>query len=402
MMEEKLWTKNFMNISICNFFLFINYYYLLVTLPIFVIQDLKSSEALAGLIAMVYLFAAIISRPFVDQFMKKIGKRKMLVISLIIFVIASVSYLFVRSIVLLLIIRFLHGIGFGIATTTTGAIVADIVPDSRKGEGMGYFILSSNFAMVVGPFLGLSSYDHWGSFAMLAIALICSVGALFTGGIINLHETKSLRSKKELFQIHFNLEKLLEVSVFPIALNAAFLAFAYSTVLSFVSVYAERLQLGASSNLFFVVYAIILLISRPFTGRWFDKFGANVIVIPSIISFALGLFILSMAHTSFVYLLSALLIGLGWGTLFPSFQTMAIQVVSPSRRASALSTFLSIFDIGIGVGSFLTGAVVSFIGFQSLYFYSSFYVLVGLVLYFLFVHQRVDRKSILNKKSTLQ
>lgn len=405
MEEAKLWTKNFFSISICNFFLFMNYYYLLVTLPIFVIQDLKSSEAEAGLIAMVYLFAAIVTRPFVDQFMEKLGKQKMLIISLVIFLIASISYLFVSSIVLLLIIRFLHGIGFGIATTATGAIVADIVPESKKGEGMGYFILSSNVAMVIGPFLGLTSLDHWGSFVMLVIALICSVGALLTGGIVNLHEMKPKLNKRELFKVNFSFEKLVEVSTFRIALIAAFLAFAYSTVLSFVSVFAEKMNLGAGSNLFFVVYAIVLLISRPFTGRWFDRYGANVIVIPCIVSFAFGLFILSMANTSFIYLLSAVFIGLGWGTLFPSFQTMAIQIVPPARRAASLSTFLSIFDIGIGLGSFLTGAVVVFTGFESLYFYTSLYVLVGLILYCLFVQSRFARKPKSlehDRKSSLQ
>ena len=106
------------------------------------------------------------------------------------------------------------------------------------------------------------------------------------------------------------------MSALPISLVSFFFALVYASIVSFVSVYAEELQLTEIASYFFIVYVIALLISRPFTGKWFDQYGANVIMIPSIISFALGMFLLSQAEGAFLFLLSAAFIGLGWGHIF--------------------------------------------------------------------------------------
>jgi MFS family permease len=390
MATERLWTKNFINTSICNFFVFMNYYFLLVTLPIYVIHDLKVSETMSGLISTIYLIAAIIIRPIVGPLIEKSRKLIMLKCSLLIFIISSFLYLLSDTIGWLLAIRFLHGMGFGIATTATSAIVADIIPSSKQGEGMGYFILSSNLAMVIGPFLGLVSLEHLGSNLMLIVALICSITSLLCGLFIHLESETSNYTYKDILKVNLSFKNLLELSVLRIAFIGAFFALAYSSVLSFVSVYAKALHLGDSSNLFFVVYAISLLISRPLTGKWFDRYGPNKIIVFCVISFSLGLLILSTSDTSFLYLISAIFIGIGWGNLFPSFQTITIQSSPLSRSASAIGTFLSIFDFGLSVGSFLTGIIVSVIGFQSLYLYNSLHVLLGLGLYFLLIQRRAN------------
>ena len=129
-----------------------------------------------------------------------------------------------------------------------------------------------------------------------------------------------------------NIKDLIEVSALRISLVAFFFALVYSSIVSFVSVYAEERQLTEVASYFFIVYVIALIVSRPFTGKWFDQFGANVIMIPSIISFAIGMFLLSQANSAFIFLLSAAFIGLGWGTIFPTAQTIAIQIAPSKRR----------------------------------------------------------------------
>ncbi|MFL6557682.1 MAG: MFS transporter, partial [Bacillus sp. (in: firmicutes)] len=176
-------------------------------------------------------------------------------------------------------------------------------------------------------------------------------------------------------------------SAIPIAIVGYFLAIVYSALLSFVSVYATEIHLTEVSSLFFVVYAIVLLISRPFTGKWLDQYGPNVIVYPSIVLFAIGMFILSQSSGVVSFLLSAGMIGLGWGTLFPTFQTIAIQDAAPRKRGLATATFLSIFDIGIALGSFVLGLAAAKMSYSSVYSLCSFYVLLGLVLYY-FLHTR--------------
>lgn len=390
MNKPKLWTKNFISISLSNFFLFITFYFLLVTLPILAMDDFHSSASEAGLMTTVFLISAIISRPIAGQWLEQAGHKKVLLTALLIFAGASLLYFFPKTISGFLLIRFLHGIGFGMATTAAGAIVADIIPSSRRGEGMGYFIMSSNLAMVLGPFVGLMTIQQWGTKVLFTLSVIGAIASLATG--INVKLSKNEPFQQKMAHSSFSLRNFFEASAVPISLIGAFFALVYSSILSFVSVYANEIHLAEVSSLFFVVYAVVLLISRPFTGKWFDLHGPNVIVFPSIILFAIGMFVLSNSDTSGSFLFSAGLIGLGWGTLFPTFQTIAISDAPSNKRGLATATFLSIFDTGIGLGSFVVGLVVAKLGFSSFYLLSSFYILLGIILYY-FLHMRKQRIS---------
>ena len=385
MNKPKLWTKSFISISLSNFFLFLTFYVLLVTLPIYAIQEFHSNASQAGLMTTVFLLSAIISRPLAGQWLEKAGHKKVLLISLIIFSVASLFYFFPKTIIGFLAVRLLHGVGFGMATTSVGAIVADLIPISRRGEGMGYFIMSTNLAMVLGPFVGLTAIQQWGPETLFVISVIVAFGALITGLSVKVKEFP--QTDQPVVHSAFSFRSLIEASAVPIAIVGCFLAIVYSALLSFVSVYATEIHLEEISSLFFVVYAIVLLISRPFTGKWLDLYGPNVIVFPSIALFAIGMFTLSQSSGVVSFLVSAGMIGLGWGTLFPTFQTIAIQDAAPRKRGLATATFLSIYDIGIALGSFIVGLAAAKMSYSSLYSVCSFYVLLGIVLYY-FLHTR--------------
>ncbi|KMY52922.1 multidrug MFS transporter [Bacillus sp. FJAT-27231] len=392
MNKEPLWTKDFISVSASNFFLFVAFYFLLVTMPIYAIQELGGSPAQAGLLTTFFLISAIIVRPFAGQWIEQFGKKAVLISSQVIFLGASLLYFFPDTLNMMLVIRFIHGIGFGMATTATGAMVAEIIPGSRRGEGMGYYVMSTNLAMVIGPFLGLTVMREWGSLVMFTMCIVISGLALIAGLLVNVVESKNNIRVMSIFQVKFNPRDLFEFSALPIAIVGAFFSIAYSSILSFVSVYAEEIQVGEVASYFFIVYAVVLLLSRPFTGRWFDQYGANVIVYPAIFLFAAGLLLLSQAETALIFLVTAGMIGVGWGTLFPSFQTIAIQEAAPQKKALATATFLSVFDFGIGLGSFIIGWAVTGISFRTLYAYCAIYVIVGLFVY-LMLHGRQEKKK---------
>lgn len=395
MTKPKLWTKNFISISFSNFFLFMTFYFLLVTLPDYSIEAFHSNASQAGLMTTVFLLSAIISRPFAGKWMERSGMRIVLFTALLIFFGAALLYFIPKTLPGFLLIRFLHGIGFGMATTAAGAIVADIIPGSRRGEGMGYFIMSTNMAMVLGPFIGLTVIQHLGPTYLFIFSTIGGLASLITGLSVRL-STKETGEK--IPKTVFSLKSFFEASAAPISIVGAFFALVYSSILSFVSVYAQQIHLGSISSLFFVVYAVVLLIARPFTGKWFDRYGPNVIVYPSIILFAAGMFILSQCVGSLGFLSSAALAGLGWGTIFPILQTIAIQAAPPNKRGLATATFLSIFDTGMGLGSFVDGIVIGALGFSSFYFVSAFYILAGIILYYV-LHTRKQASA---KESTEQ
>ncbi|MGG3468150.1 MFS transporter [Neobacillus pocheonensis] len=385
MNSTKLWTKDFISISLSNFFLFLTFYFLLVTLPNLALQEFHSSASEAGLMTTVFLVSAIIARPITGQWLERAGHQKILLTALIIFFGASLFYFFPKTISSMLMIRFLHGIGFGMATTAAGTIVADIIPNSRRGEGMGYFIMSANLAMVIGPFIGITAMNQWGPKVLFTLSVIGALASFIAGLFVKVGN--KFQNQQKVAYSTFSFRNFFEASAVPISIIGAFFALVYSSILSFVNVYANEVHLSAVSSLFFVVYAVVLLISRPFTGKLFDLRGPNVIVFPSIVLFAIGMFFLSNSGTAGTFLFSAALIGLGWGTLFPTFQTIALQDAPPKKRGLATATFLSIFDTGIGLGSFVVGLLVAKMGFGSFYFLSSFYILVGIVLYY-FLHSR--------------
>lgn len=381
MSKEALWTKGFISIWVSNFFLFLTFYYLLVALPIYAINHLHGQQASAGLIVTIFLISAIVIRPFAGNFMQKIGKKPIFIVALVLFFIGTLLYFLPQSVGGLLLVRAFHGIGFGIATTATGTIVADLIPNSRRGEGMGYYSMSMNLAMVIGPFLGLMAIHSWGTQTLFILACVFALLSLGTGLLIPLPKQEIVRSAEK--KQPFKWSNIFEPSAVSISFVAALFGIAYSSILSFVSVYADLKGLASVSGYFFVVYAVLMLMARPFTGRWFDRYGANIIIYPCIVLFAVGMFILSGMHNAVFFLVAAGLIGVGYGTLFPSFQTIAIQSAEPQRRGLATATFLSMFDSGIGIGSFLVGFIGDKIGFSSLYFYASIYILLGLVVYYL-------------------
>ncbi|RLQ94483.1 MFS transporter [Falsibacillus albus] len=389
MKKEQLWTKDFVSISLSSFFLFLTFYTLLVTLPIYVLDDLHGDEKEIGLIISIFLVSSIICRPFSGIWIERFGRKPVLLISLTLFFVAAPLYFSAGNVGALLLLRFFHGAGFGMATTATGTIAADLVPNSRRGEGMGYFATFMNMAMVIGPFLGLTVI-HYASFQLLF--LLCSIFAflaLVSGLIVKFPKAALTKAAPPKFRIG----DLLEKKALPISISAGSLAFAYSSILSFISVYAKQLGLMEAASFFFVVYAAAIIISRPFTGKWFDRFGENVILYPSILLFGIGIFLLSIVHSAFMLLLAGGVIGLGYGTLVPGMQTIALNSVDSRRRGIATATFFTIFDTGIGVGSFLLGIIVSSLGYGKLYFYVSIYILLVVGLYHI-LHGRKQKKNV--------
>jgi MFS family permease len=394
--KPKLWTKNFISISFSNLFLFLTFYILLVTLPSYALDELHSSSSMAGLMTTVFLLSAIISRPLAGQWLERAGNKKVLLTALVLFAAASLLYFFPKTVGGFLVIRLLHGIGFGMATTAVGTIVADLIPASRRGEGMGYFAMSTNLAMVFGPFVGLLAMQQWGARPLFILSVIVAFCSLITGLIVK-HNTFEAPEESKAHS-SFSFSSLFEASAVPISIVGSFMAIVYSALLSFVSIYASEIHLEHIASMFFVVYAIILLASRPFTGKWLDQYGPNVISFPCITLFAIGMFILSQSNGAVTFLVSAGLIGIGWGTLFPTFQTIAIQNAEPRKRGLATATFLSIYDTGIALGSFIVGVIASKMDYSTLYCFFSFYILIGLVLFY-FLH---TKKSASTKGSAQQ
>lgn len=389
-MAEKrpIWTKSFINISISTFFIFVVFYALLTFMPLYVLNDLGGTAIEGGVAVSIFLLSAIIMRFFAGMILEKFGKKKILIISLFLFTVSTVLYVFVGSFTMLLLLRFFQGIWFSLVTTVAGAIAADIIPPERRGEGLGYYGIAMNLAVVAGPFIALSLQLYMpAQIVFITLAVIMVVGFLCALAV-KVEEEPVMKNGKHKLTINDFLEK----KSMPIASVGFFISFAYASILTFISVYAESLGLIKAASFFFVVYAIAMLVVRPLTGRLFDAVGPSIVIIPSIIIFGVGLISLSFTESSWMLLASGALVGLGYGTLLPSFQTLAIQAADKHRSGYATGTFFALYDSGIAIGSVSLGILAGIAGYSNLYLMLGIFVIL-IVFYYLWMMSKGQHSS---------
>jgi MFS family permease len=393
MTKPKLWTKNFIGISLTSFFIFLVFYMLTVILPLYVTDEIHGDEKDIGIVATLFVVAGIILRPFTGKWLDSVGQKKVLMIGVTIFLIGTLLYLGTKSLPVLLLTRLIQGIGFGISTTATGGIVANVIPNQRRGEGMGYYATSMNLAMVIGPLIGLSIMNSLGHSLVFLLCAIFSFMSFLCAAAVKIPQSipKQIVSSSGKEKMHFSL--FFEKKAIPISIAIFTLTFVYSGVISFISVYAKEVNLVQAASFFFVVYAACLLSSRPFTGKWFDEYGENTIIYPSIILFAIGVLALSQASSTFLFLLAGGLIGLGFGTISSSFQSIAIKSSPANRAGTATSTYFVLFDSGFAVGSFLLGILAANTSYATVYLLGFFIILLSLGIYYL-LHGRIASDNI--------
>lgn len=361
------------------------FYTLLTTLPVYAIESLGKTESEGALMVTAMLASAIIFRPFSGKLLEKFGKKKILVSAMIIYAITMILYLVFSDYTSLLVLRFLHGISFAVATTATGAIAADVIPPGKRGEGLGYFAMALNIAMVLGPFAGLTLLQFVSFhqlFIILSITSFVGIGLTF---LVRVPELE-MQPVKEKFSIH----ALFELKALPVSIISGLVGFAYSGIVSFISVYSHQLHLEKVSGYFFVVFAAVMLLSRPVTGKIFDLRGPNVIIMPSLFLFAAGLYLLSITQTGGMLLLAAALAGLGYSSLLPGFQTMAVDSADPHRSGHATATFFTLYDTGIALGTYSLGIIAGHAGFSTVYLVAAGIGLLVLILFILM--QRAKKK----------
>ena len=379
--KSKLWTKDFIIMSVSTFFGGVTFYLLITTLTVYAIEEFNASQSMAGLASSIFVVGALVSRLFAGKYIEIIGRKKMLYGGLFLFLIVMLLYFLVENMNVLLFIRFIHGAAFGVFTTAVSIVLMDIIPNERRGEGISYFSLSITLAMAVGPFLGLY-ISQQGSFTMIFV--VCTLFSLISTIILLfVHIPEGDITKDQLNEMKgFKLKDFFEIKAVPISVIIAIMGFAYSGILSFITAYAKEIDLMEAASFFFLIYAIFILISRPFTGRLLDQKGDNIVMYPALILFVIGLVTLSQAHQGFTFLSAGALIGLGFGTMSSCCQAIAIKESPRHRVGLATSTFYVFMDSGVGIGPFLLGFIIPIVGFRGLYLALAVVVFASIFLYF--------------------
>jgi len=378
--SEKLWTQDFVIITFITLFTFIGFQMLLPTLPIYA-KNLGGGDTSVGLVVGLFTFSAVLIRPFVGYALDVYGRKSLFLLGMLVFLLCVLAYIWVPSLLILFSIRFLHGFGWGLTSTSASTVASDIIPKSRIGEGMGYYGLASTIAMALAPALGLyiiKEFDFSILFLLSALMILFSIILSFK---INYKTVNQSRPK-------FNL---MEKAALRPTMVIFMITMTYGAIVSFLALYAD--QRGIENiGPFFTVYAISLAISRPLFGRLADKLGFDLVVIPGIICIMTAMFLLSQASTMGMFLLAAIIYGAGFGAVQPSLQALAIVATSPQRRGSANATFFTGFDLGIGLSSIMWGAVAQVTGYSLMYLWAAVPAFVALNIYFW--TGRIDNKGL--------
>ncbi len=382
--DEKLWTKNFMLVVLINLIIFFGFQMLMPTLPVYV-EKLGGSESAAGFVIGIFAISAVVIRPFAGRAIDIYGRKGIFLTGLGIFLISVLAYNWMPTVLLLMIFRLIHGFGWGASSTASGTIASDIIPRRRLAEGMGYFGLAGDIAMAVGPAFGLFLTGSRGFPALFFSSGTAILVAMLLAFLITYRPASRVEHKVR--------TAFFERSAFRPSLVMFFVTMTFGAIVSFLALFAGQLGI-ANVGLFFTVYAVALMLSRPTLGRLADRRGYDMVIIPGMLAIIAAMLILAQAHAGdhpfTLLLVAAVVYGFGFGAVQPSLQAMTVLNVPFNRRGAANATFYSSFDLGIGLGSGLWGIIVDMSGFNVMYLAAGAAAACALVAYLLIGRRKQD------------
>lgn len=390
--KEKLFNTGFITITTINFIVFLIYYCFVVITAKFATSELGANPAQAGFAAGIYIIGTLIARLYIGKKLELIGRKQMLRFGAIIYLMTTIAYLISTNIIILDTVRFLNGFAYGTISTAANAIVTAYIPKSRNGEGINYYGLSTSLAAAIGPFIGILLLPIVGFKSVIILAIVLSVLVTVACYLFPVQNIELTDEHKKLLN-SWSLNTFIEYKVLFISIVAFLIGLSYSSVLGFLSIYADNLGLSTAGAFFFVVYALIITLTRPFAGQIFDAKGENAVMYPSFIFLAIGLLTLSYTTTSFMLLLSGALIGLGYGTFMSNGQAVCLKLVEPSKVSIALSTYFIGLDLGLGFGPYALGTVHSFLSYSGIYVLCAVLTVAVAILYAIF-YKGKDAKAI--------
>lgn len=386
-MKEKLWSVNFIKASFANFLMGFAFYLIGTTMPFYIGEKYGASEAETGLILASYIIATLLVRPFSGYIVDSYSRKKVYVIAYFFFVFVYFGYMWASTITLFVLARMMHGITWSVITTSSSTIAIDIIPAARRGEGIGFFGLTTTVAMSAGPFIGLYLYENY-PFEYNFYSTI-SVGVLGLLAALTIKVPKREAVQKKVL----SLDRFILKSAVPIGINVLFIAISYGMLFTYAAKFGIIELKISNTGFFFLFMAIGMAFSRFFAGKLLDRGYINQLMIFSLAVIAGSFTVFGLADSPAVYFGSAVFIGLGYGIASPSFQTMIINTASNDQRGTANSTFFSFYDLGIGIGMILSGFLAAiFPSFGDLFVLCGILVFIGLM-YFYFVSRNSYQQS---------
>lgn len=379
MNTDRLWSPAFINYGVSSGIFYMTQYVLVAALPIILTAELGGSALDAGLAMTYFQIGTILCRPFAGRLIDGLDKRIILLISSALFFVIMGLFNLTTSLQTIFVLRGLHGAIFALGTTVMAALAVVVLPASRKGEGINMFAVFSNIAMVLGPAVGLYALQAYGSSALYMFLTIMTAFAFVLSNVIRL--PKELAKPKQKTSKGWSISRFIEKRSLPWALMGLFIGFTYSGVLVFIPIELNSMGAGVWGSVFFAVFALMIIISRPLVGKVYARYGSRFVIYPGVGLFIIGLAILGVVSTPVGIICTAPLLGLGYGAAQPAFQALAVQSAPIERAGVSTATYFLALDIAVGAGSVILALIANALGYQYLYQITSLIMIIALALY---------------------
>ncbi|MBS4220963.1 MFS transporter [Bacillus sp. FJAT-49711] len=383
--KTSLWTKIFILLMFANAFSFFAFDILLPTLPLFLSNQNGFSTSQIGLIIGSFTFSAVFIRFFTETFTNRFGKKKVLVASILICLISTLGYYIANSFYFALSLRIFHGCGLGLSITILTTLAAEIIPNERRGEGIGMIGNGTTIALAISPFVGMWLIESYNPIVLFITASASILLFLLCVSFISFPESQKSENQQERTLLQPMIESSVMIPSFLILLMGACMG----GVMSFMALYAKELNIEGVAWFYFINTISAFLI-RFVSGKTFDRIGPVWVIIPSSISMIIGFTLLYQSTTLYGLLSAACLYGIGQGALFPALQAWVLNKTTPDRYLKVTSMFYNSLDIGIGGGSAILGLVAAKLSYSLIYLVSAYIMLAFLIVYSssLFINKR--------------
>lgn len=379
MNTDRLWSPAFINYGVSSGIFYMTQYVLVAALPIILTSELGGSALDAGLAMTYFQIGTILCRPFAGRLIDRLDKRVILLISSALFFVIMGLFNLTTSLQTIFVLRGLHGAIFALGTTVMAALAVVVLPASRKGEGINMFAVFSNIAMVLGPAVGLYALQAYGSSALYMFLTIMTALAFILSNVIRL--PKELAKPKQKKSKGWSISQFIEKRSLPWAIMGLFIGFTYSGVLVFIPIELNSMGAGVWGSVFFAIFALMIIISRPLVGKVYARYGSRFVIYPGVGLFIVGLAILGVVSTPVGIICTAPLLGLGYGAAQPAFQALAVQSAPIERAGVSTATYFLALDIAVGAGSVILALIANALGYQYLYQNTSLIMIIALALY---------------------
>lgn len=392
--KARLWNKNFIAAGCGNFLMFFAFYLILPVLPMYLAEQFGASKSTVGVILSSYTLTALLVRPFAGFMVDTFPRKPLLLICYMSFILFFGGYILATGLMLFAVLRAMHGAAFGLVTVSNSTVAIDTMPSARRGEGIGYFGVSSNLAMACGPTASLFMHDALNNYNYIfATSLITGLIGFCCITLIRLPKRKPEEDPQ--IKEPISLDRFFLIKGIPGAMALCLLSFSYGILSTYVAVYGkEEVGITTGAGLFFILMASGLILSRLTSGRLLNK-GYLTQLITAGIGFLFTGFLLFIAlKTPFGYYGSAILIGLAYGFICPAFQTLFINMAPHNQRGTANSTYLTAWDLGLGTGVLLGGNIADISSYTAAYLTGLVLIVLGFIVFRLFTVSHFERNRL--------